>query len=196
MARQPEVFVRALGPVEAPRLVKITRTARDRVRLRRAGSVLASVQGRSAAEAAAMFAASQQCAREVIHAFNEKGFAALDPKWSGGRPRRFGPFARGVGLPGGQDPTSASSAAARFLPATPTSPQARPGARQRRRRGPFPITGHALLRCADRRRGPHLQAGRRSTSTCTTARASPAISSRKTGRKTGRRHTRRGTLLK
>jgi transposase len=30
----------------------------------------------------------------VIHAFNEKGFAALDPKWSGGRPRRFGPDAR------------------------------------------------------------------------------------------------------
>ena len=49
----------------------------------RAGIVLASVQGRSAAEAAAMFAASPQYAREVIHAFNEKGFAALDPKWSG-----------------------------------------------------------------------------------------------------------------
>jgi 2-keto-3-deoxy-6-phosphogluconate aldolase len=83
MARQPEVFVRALEPAEAQRLVKITRTARDRVRLRRAGIVLASVQGRSAAEAAAMFAASPQYAREVIHAFNEKGFAALDPKWSG-----------------------------------------------------------------------------------------------------------------
>lgn len=60
MARQPEVFVRPLEPAEAQRLVKITRTARDRVglRLRRAGIVLASVQGRSAAEAAAMFAAS------------------------------------------------------------------------------------------------------------------------------------------
>lgn len=45
MARQPEVFVRALEPAEAQRLVKITRTARDRVRLRRAGIVLASVQG-------------------------------------------------------------------------------------------------------------------------------------------------------
>ena len=48
MARQPEVFVRELDPAEAQRLVKITRTARDRVRLRRAGIVLASVQGRSA----------------------------------------------------------------------------------------------------------------------------------------------------
>src|SRR5215210_5491054 len=55
MARQPEVFVRSLEPAEAQRLVKITRTARDRVRLRRAGIVLASVQGRSAAEAAARF---------------------------------------------------------------------------------------------------------------------------------------------
>jgi transposase len=94
MARQPEVFVRSLEPAEAQRLVKITRTARDRVRLRRAGIVLASVQGRSASEAAAMFAASPRYAREVIHAFNESGFAALDPKWSGGRPRRIGPAVR------------------------------------------------------------------------------------------------------
>lgn len=94
MARQPEVFVRDLDPAEAQRLVKITRTARDRVRLRRAGIVLASVQGRSATDAAAMFAATAQYAREVIHAFNQLGFAALDPKWSGGRPPKFGPHAR------------------------------------------------------------------------------------------------------
>src|SRR5690349_17947739 len=94
MARQPEVFVRELDPAEAQRLVKITRTARDRVRLRRAGIVLASMQGRSPAEAAGMFAATAQYAREVIHAFNTQGFAALDPKWSGGRPRKFGPAAR------------------------------------------------------------------------------------------------------
>jgi transposase len=30
---------------------------------------------------------SQEYVRTVIHAFNESGFAALDPKWSGGRPR-------------------------------------------------------------------------------------------------------------
>ena len=96
VARQPEVFVRALEPAEAQRLVRITRTAKDRVRLRRAGIVLASVQGRSAAEAAAMFAATPQYGREVIHAFNEQGFAALDPKWSGGRPPRFSPQVREV----------------------------------------------------------------------------------------------------
>jgi len=102
VARQPEVFVRALEPAEAQRLAQITRT----VRLRRAGIGLASFQGRSAAEAGAMFAASAQYAREVIHAFNESGFAALGPEWSGPavsvRPR--GP---GDGLPGGQDPAAA-----------------------------------------------------------------------------------------
>jgi transposase len=76
MARQPEVFVRELDPAEAQRLVKITRTARDRVRLRRAGIVLASLQGRTSAEAAGMYAATAQYAREVIHAFNTQGFAA------------------------------------------------------------------------------------------------------------------------
>jgi len=50
MARQPEVFVPELDPAEKQGLVKITRTARDRVRLRRSGVVLASAQGRGAAE--------------------------------------------------------------------------------------------------------------------------------------------------
>jgi transposase len=94
VARQPEVFVKPLEPEQAQRLVKIARTSRDRVRLRRAGIVLASVQGRDAAEIAEMFAASEGYVREVIHAFNDTGFAALDPKWSGGRPRKFGSAAR------------------------------------------------------------------------------------------------------
>ncbi|TDQ00692.1 hypothetical protein EV186_102554 [Labedaea rhizosphaerae] len=59
MARQPEVFVRALEPEQAQRLVKITRSTKDRVRLRRAGIVLASVQGRAASEIAIMFAATR-----------------------------------------------------------------------------------------------------------------------------------------
>jgi hypothetical protein len=40
VARQPEVFVRSSEPGEAQRLVKIMRSARDRVRLRRSGIVL------------------------------------------------------------------------------------------------------------------------------------------------------------
>lgn len=64
MARQPEVFARSLEPEEARRLVKITRSTKDRVRLRRAGIVLSSVQGRSAGEIAVMFAATEgMCGR-------------------------------------------------------------------------------------------------------------------------------------
>ncbi|GAB2797993.1 helix-turn-helix domain-containing protein [Amycolatopsis magusensis] len=94
MARQPEVFARSLEPEEAQRLVTITRSTRDRVRLRRSGIVLASSQGRSAGEIAVMFAATEGYVREVIHAFDDSGFAALSPKWKGGRPRKFGPAAR------------------------------------------------------------------------------------------------------
>jgi hypothetical protein len=46
MPRQPEVFVHELEPEQTQRLVRIARTSKDRVRLRRAGIVLASVQGR------------------------------------------------------------------------------------------------------------------------------------------------------
>ena len=90
MPRQPEVFVHELEPEQAQRLVRIARTSKDRVRLRRAGIVLASVQGRPVSVIAQMFAAGEGYVREVIHAFNDTGFAALDPKWSGGRPRKFG----------------------------------------------------------------------------------------------------------
>jgi transposase len=83
-----------LEPEEAQRLVQITRRTKDRVRLRRAGIVLASMQGRVAGEIATMFAAKDGYVREVIHAFNKVGFAALDPKWSGGRPMRIGPAVR------------------------------------------------------------------------------------------------------
>ena len=56
--------------------------------------MLASVQGRPASVIAQMFAATEGYVREVIHAFNNTGFAALDPKGSGGRPRKYGPVAR------------------------------------------------------------------------------------------------------
>ena len=87
VARQPEVFVHELEPEQAQRLVKITRSTRDRVRLRRAGVVLASVQGRSAGEIAMMFAASERlCA--------------------GGDPRVQRPGVRGAGPKMERRPTS------------------------------------------------------------------------------------------
>lgn len=94
MARRPEIFLRELDPDEAQRLVKTARTARDRVRLRRAGMALASMQGRSVPEIATMFAAKEETVRELIKAFNDRGFAALDPKARRGSMPRIGPSVR------------------------------------------------------------------------------------------------------
>ncbi|MBE1560293.1 transposase [Nonomuraea africana] len=38
---------------------------------------------------ARLVAADEDTVRDVIHAFNERGLAALDPNWAGGRPRRI-----------------------------------------------------------------------------------------------------------
>src|SRR5215813_4318615 len=87
MGRSPEVFVRAVTLTEGQRLQRIGRTAKDPVKLRRAIVVLMSAQGQSVPDIAHLLDCSQEYVRTVIHAFNESGFAALDPKWSGGRPR-------------------------------------------------------------------------------------------------------------
>jgi transposase len=60
--------------------------AKDPVKLRQAIVVLMSAQGQSVPDIAHLLDCSQEYVRGVIHAFNESGFAALDPKWSGGRP--------------------------------------------------------------------------------------------------------------
>ena len=95
MARQPEVFVRALEPEEAQRLVQDHADGAG-IGCGCAGRGSCWPRCRAAARRRrrAMFAATPQYAREVIHAFNEQGFAALDPKWSGGRPRGSAPSAR------------------------------------------------------------------------------------------------------
>ena len=83
MARKPEVFVRALTMEEGRRLQRITRSAKDPVKLRRAIVVLMSAQGQSAFAITALMQVSDDYVRQVVHAFNERGFEALDPKWSG-----------------------------------------------------------------------------------------------------------------
>jgi len=87
MGRPPEVFVRPVTMTEGQRLQRIGRTAKDPVKLRRAIVVLMSAQGQSAPDIAHLLDCSVEYVRGVIHAFNESGFAALDPKWSGGRPK-------------------------------------------------------------------------------------------------------------
>ena len=89
MARSPEVFVRPLSMPEGQRLQRISRTAKDPIKLRRAMVVLASAQGWPVRDIADLAQTSQRYVRGVIHEFNERGFAALDPKWSGGAPRKI-----------------------------------------------------------------------------------------------------------
>jgi hypothetical protein len=90
MARKPEVFVREVSMVEGQRLQRISRTAKDPVKLRRAIVVLMSAQGQPAGDIAHLLKVSADYVRDVIHAFNERGFDALDPKWSGGPPKKIG----------------------------------------------------------------------------------------------------------
>jgi transposase len=87
VGRRPSVFVRSVSMEEGRRLQRVSRTSNDPVRLRRAIVVLMSAQGQTAKDITSLMQVSEDYVRDVIHAFNERGFDALDPKWSGGRPK-------------------------------------------------------------------------------------------------------------
>ena len=84
-ARHPEVFVRDLSMAEGQKLQRITRTAKDPVKLRRAIVVLVSGQGRAVSDIVDLSQVDDGYVRDVIHAFNERG-STPEPKCSGGRP--------------------------------------------------------------------------------------------------------------
>jgi transposase len=50
---------------------------------------VASASGTQVPAIARLVQAHEDTVREVIHAFNERGLAALGPSWAGGRPRRI-----------------------------------------------------------------------------------------------------------
>ncbi|MFF1605231.1 IS630 family transposase [Streptomyces mirabilis] len=75
---------------EGRRLQRISRTSKDPVRLRRAIVVLMSAQRQPVGDITSLLQVGEDYVRDVIHAFNERGFDALDPKWSGGRPKTIG----------------------------------------------------------------------------------------------------------
>src|SRR3954447_19570625 len=82
------VRARRLTDQEGQRLTQIVRRGRGNpIRVRRATIILASSSGTPVPAIARLVAADEDTVREVIHAFNESGLAALDPKWAGGRPR-------------------------------------------------------------------------------------------------------------
>ena len=71
---------------EGRKLSRIIRTAKDPVKLRRAIVVLMSGQGQTVRDITSLMQVSADYVRDVIHPFNERGFDALNPKWSGDRP--------------------------------------------------------------------------------------------------------------
>jgi transposase len=84
------VRARRLSEDEGRRLQQIVRRGRpNSVRFRRAMMIMASSSGTPVPAIARLVAADEDTVRDVIHAFNERGLAALDPRWAGGRPRLF-----------------------------------------------------------------------------------------------------------
>ncbi|WP_232839287.1 helix-turn-helix domain-containing protein [Streptomyces triticisoli] len=84
------MFIRPVSMDEGRRLQRISRTAKDPIRLRRTIVVLMSAQGQTVKDITSLMQVGEDYVRVVIHAFNERGFEALDPKWSGGRPKTIG----------------------------------------------------------------------------------------------------------
>jgi transposase len=81
---------RRLTDQEGQRLLPIVRRGKhESVRVRRAMIIMASASGTLVPAIARLAAADEDTVRDVIHAFNAKGLAALDPQWAGGRPRRI-----------------------------------------------------------------------------------------------------------
>src|SRR3954452_20677261 len=79
---------RRLSQEEGRRLQQIVRRGKHgSIRVRRALIIMASASGTPVPAIARLVAADEDTVRDVIHAFNERGLAALDPRWAGGRPR-------------------------------------------------------------------------------------------------------------
>jgi hypothetical protein len=69
VARKPSLFVRPLSMDEGRKLQRISRTAKDPVRLRRAIVVMMSGQGQTVRDITSLLQVSEDYVRDVIHAF-------------------------------------------------------------------------------------------------------------------------------
>ena len=84
------VRARRLTEQEGRKLQQIVRRGKhESVRVRRALIIMASASGTTVPAIARLVQAHEDTVRDVIHSFNERGLAALDPRWAGGRPRQI-----------------------------------------------------------------------------------------------------------
>jgi hypothetical protein len=86
VVRPPEVFVRPLAHAEATALKSRAKKAKHFATRERAAILLASHVGNSVPQIAAMWMTDESHVRRVIHDFNERGMASLDPEYRGGVP--------------------------------------------------------------------------------------------------------------
>lgn len=89
VVRPPEVFVRSLAHQEAVALKRRAKAAEHFSTRQRAAILLASNVGNSVPQIATMWMTDESHVRRVIHEFNERGLASLDPDYRGGRARRI-----------------------------------------------------------------------------------------------------------
>jgi transposase len=81
------VQARRLTDQEGRRLRQIVRRGKHgSIRVRRAMIIMASASGTPVPAIAWLTAADEDTVRDVIHLFNDRGLAALDPQWAGGHP--------------------------------------------------------------------------------------------------------------
>jgi transposase len=86
------VRVRRLTEAEGQTLQRIVRRGKHgSIRVRRALIIMASASGTTVLAIAGLVQADEDTVRDVMHAFNQMGLDALDPRWASGRPRRISP---------------------------------------------------------------------------------------------------------
>ena len=84
------VRARRLTEQEGRKLQQIVRRGKhESVRVRRALILMTSASGPTVPAIARLVQAHEDTVRDVIHSLNERGLAALDPRWAGGRPRQI-----------------------------------------------------------------------------------------------------------
>ncbi len=83
------VRVREISDDEGNRLRRIVRHHQNAIEVKRAQVILSSAQGFTPPKIALITLMSEDYVRTLIKAFNEHGFAMLQPKWGPGRPPRF-----------------------------------------------------------------------------------------------------------
>ncbi len=86
------VYVRDLGRSEGNRLLRLSRSSKSPIVVRRAQILMASDQGMKAPEIGRLYHLSADYVRKVIHRFNEEGLPSLQPRYDRcGRPPIFTP---------------------------------------------------------------------------------------------------------